>query len=45
MEVTEMRMLRNTYRISLKEHKRNDYIRKLAGVVNICEKVKEGRLR
>ena len=45
LEVTEMRMLRNVCRISLKEHKRNEDIRKLAGVVNISEKVKEGRLR
>ena len=33
LEVTEMRMLRNICRISLK-YKRNDDIRKLAGVVN-----------
>ena len=45
LEVSEMRMLRNVCRISLKGHKRNEDIRKLAGVVNISEKVKEGRLR
>ena len=45
LEVTEMRMLRSICRISLKEHRRNDDIRKLAGVVNIIEKAKEGRLR
>ena len=45
LEVTEMKMLRNLCRISLKEHGRNDDIRKLAGVVNIIEKAKEGRLR
>ena len=45
LEVTKIRMLRNICRISLKEHRRNDDIRKLAGVVNIIDKAKEGRLR
>ena len=45
LEVAEMRMLRNICRISLKEHRRNDNIRKLAGVVNIINKANEGRLR
>ena len=44
LEVTEMRMLRNMCRRK-KEHRRNDEIRKLAGVVNIIEKAKEGLLR
>ena len=39
LEVTEMRIY--ICRISLKEHRRNDDIRKLAGVVNIIEKAKE----
>ena len=30
-------------RISLKDHRRNDEIRKLDGVVNISEKAEEGR--
>ena len=37
LEVAEMRMVRSICRISLKEHRRNDDIRKLAGVVNIIE--------
>ena len=45
LEVTEIKMLRNMRRISLQEHKRDDNIRKLAAVVNISEKVWEGRLR
>ena len=43
-KVTEMRIFKNIFRLSLKEHRRNGDIRKLAGVVNISEKVKEGRL-
>ena len=38
LEVTEMRMLRNICRISLKEHKRNDEIRKLDGMVTRKQK-------
>ena len=45
LEATEMRILRNMCKILLKEQRRNDDIRKLAGVVKISEKVQEGRLR
>ena len=40
-----MRVLRYLCRNSLKEHRKNDDIRTLAGVVNISERAKEGRLR
>ena len=40
-----MRMLRNMCRISLKEHRRSDDIRKLPRVVHISEKAKERKLK
>jgi hypothetical protein len=42
---TEMRMLRWIMGISLKDHKRNEDIRKAVGVANITDKVRETRLR
>ena len=45
LERTEMRTLRWIMRVSLKEKKKNDEIRKIAGVLCISEKIREQRLR
>ena len=45
LERTEMRMLRWIMGVSLKDHRRNEDIRKTVGVANITDKVREARLR
>ena len=45
LERTEMRMLRWILGVSLKDRKRNDFIRNTIGVTCITDKIRESRLR
>ena len=45
LERTEMRMLRWMLGLTLRDRKRNDFVRKKLGVACITDKVRESRLR